>query len=217
MFVLQIIVMDSVKAKDQQYFPTYHLSDEACEVALKEYDLAASTLATEERILNMSTSVLVGLIGVAAAFYKDNSKSFHDVLHNSLGTPGFFAFGIVFILVTLAAASYFADTRRSVVLAGRKIVILRRMLGLNYGHVELVLPNRRIEGANEPYHLKMFHGWITPKAIPLYCISVTSGVIVWLFFPLIDFGGPRNQITHWHIGRHSYHSSDHNLRNIENH
>lgn len=176
--------MDEVKARDQQYFPTYHLSDEAADVALKEYELAASTLAAEQRVLNMSTSFLVGLIGIAAAFYKDNSSEVEKVLKSGLqGSSSLIALALMFALVTLAATSYFADTRRSVVLASRKIVILRRMLGLSYGQIELVLPKRRIEGANEPYHIPMFHGWLSAKAVPIYCLSVTSSVLVWLLLP----------------------------------
>lgn len=176
--------MDEVKARDQQYFPTYHLSEEATDVALKEYELAASTLAAEQKILNMSTSFLVGLIGIAAAFYKDNSPEIEKALESGLqNSSGSLALALMFALVTLAATSYFADTRHSVVLASRKIVILRRMLGLSYGQIELVLPNRRIEGANEPYHIPMFHGWLSAKAVPIYCLSITSAVLVWLFIP----------------------------------
>lgn len=176
--------MDEIKARDQQYFPTYHLSEEATDVALKEYELAASTLAAEQKVLNMSTSFLVGLIGIAAAFYKDNSSQVEKALEIGLqNSSGSLALALMFALVTLAATSYFADTRHSVVLAGRKIVILRRMLGLSYGQIELVLPNRRIEGANEPYHIPMFHGWLSAKAVPIYCLSITSAVLVWLFIP----------------------------------
>ncbi|MVB04056.1 penicillin-binding protein, partial [Agrobacterium vitis] len=182
-------MIETTRIKDQQYFPTYHLSKEATEVALKEYDLAASTLASEGKVLNMSTSVLLGFIGVAAAFYKDNAVRVEGALKNGIeSTHTLAAFVIVFVLLTLASTSYFADTRRSVVLSSRKIIILRRMLGLSYGHIELVLPNKRIEGANEPYHLRMFHGWISPKAVPVYCLSITSGVLVWLFFPKFQLG-----------------------------
>jgi penicillin-binding protein 1A len=32
---------------------------------------------------------------------------------------------------------YFADRQRAIVFSGRKIIILRRMLGLSYGRVQL--------------------------------------------------------------------------------
>lgn len=184
--------MGVIKEQDQQYFPTYHLSPEAADVALKEYELAASTLAADEKALSFSTSLLVGLIGIGAAFYKDNSKIVDDAIQNGIsGLSGFIASAILFSLITLSAATYFADTRKTAVLSSRKIVILRRMLGLSYGKVELVLPSRRIEGANEPYHLPMFHGWLSAKAVPILCISLSSGVFIWLFAPrnlLTDYG-----------------------------
>lgn len=184
--------MGKIKEEGQQYYPTYNLSPEAADVALKEYELAASTLAADEKVLSFSTSLLVGIIGIGAAFYKDNTKLVDEAFQNGISNlSGFTASAILFSLITLSAATYFADTRKTAVLASRKIVILRRMLGLSYGKIELVLPSRRIEGANEPYHLPMFHGWLSPKAVPIFCISIASGVFVWLFTPrnlLNDYG-----------------------------
>lgn len=184
--------MDEITKRDQQYFPTYHLSDDAKEVATKEYELAAATLASEEKILALSTSILVGIIGVASAFFNDKPKEIAEAVTNGFGVnSASIALIIMFVVITLSAASYFADTRKSVVFASRKIIILRRMLGVSYGAVELVLPNNRLEGANEPYHIRMFHGWLSPKAIPAYCIAIPSGVLVWLLFPFLDVPTPQ--------------------------
>ncbi|MGV1871005.1 biosynthetic peptidoglycan transglycosylase [Agrobacterium rosae] len=190
--------MDEVKLRDQQYFPTYHLSPEAVEVSLREYELAGSTLAAEEKVLNLSTSLLVGIIGVAFAFYKDNSAAISGAINDTINhTSALFATAAMFALITFATTSYFADTRKSVVFAGRKLIILRRMMGLSYGSIELVLPSRRIEGANEPYHLAMFHGWLSAKAIAIHCICISSSIIVWIFSPILlsQFDGTKQIST----------------------
>lgn len=179
--------LDDIKMQDQLYFPSYHLSADATEVAVKEYELSASTLAAEEKILNISTSLLVGLIGVAAAFLNGRPDDIIESVKAGLKTPsasvGFIS---IFLLITVSLASYFADARRSVVNASRKIIILRRMLGLSYGNIELVLPSNRLEGANEPYHIRMFHSWISPKSIPIYCVSISSAVVLYLVYPSLS-------------------------------
>lgn len=185
------MVLDDIKIQDQLYFPTYHLSHDANEVAVKEYELSASTLAAEEKILNMSTSLLVGLIGVVAAFLNSGPDTIEKYVKIGLNTPSAsLAFLVIFLLITVSLASYFADARRSVVNASRKIIILRRMLGLSYGGIELVLPSNRLDGANEPYHIRMFHGWLSPKSIPIYCVSISSAVVLYLVSPSLSVHFP---------------------------
>lgn len=179
------MAIDPTHLADQQYFPTYNLPKDAEEVALREYDLSVATVASEERVLNLSTSALVAIIGIATAALNENPKALIEAVSNGLERKSTIALGIMISLITIALTLYFADTRKSVVYASRKIIILRRMLGLSYGRIELILPNRRLEGANEPYHIRMFHGWCSTKATPLYCICCASGVLVWLAAPAV--------------------------------
>lgn len=173
--------MDEVHYNDQQYFPTYNLSSKAEEVALREYELSGNTLNIEEKSLNVATSFLLGLVGFLAAFVNGNVeklKKLPDLIFDSYESASIF-FLMIFI-INLSAVSYFAEARKSVVQAGRKIIVLRRMLGLSYGSIEAVLPSNRLEGANEPYHLRVFHGWFSPKALPAYCIASSTGIIIWV-------------------------------------
>ncbi|MDR2311162.1 MAG: transglycosylase domain-containing protein [Brucellaceae bacterium] len=184
--------MNEIKTQGQQYFPTYDLSHDATQVAIKEYELSSATLAAEEKILTLSTSFLVAFIGVTLAFFNGKTKEFVDSYGKEINSPEILIlFLLVTSLLTFCMASYFADARRSVVNASRKIIILRRMLGLSYGAVELVLPSNRLEGANEPYHIKMFHGWRSPKAIPIYCIAFSTSIIFFLVYPWFSQHFPR--------------------------
>ena len=82
---------------------------------------------------------------------------------------------MTFTVITL---KYFADRQRSILFATRKVIILRRMLGLTYGSMQLILPNWRIEGADQPLSVKLFPGWFTYVAYPFYILSIMSSIVI---------------------------------------
>lgn len=82
---------------------------------------------------------------------------------------------MIFTVITL---KYFADRQRSILFATRKVIILRRMLGLTYGSMQLILPNWRIEGADQPLSVKLFPGWLTYVAYPFYILSIMSSIVI---------------------------------------
>ncbi|QSX42525.1 transglycosylase domain-containing protein [Shewanella cyperi] len=52
------------------------------------------------------------------------------------------------------------------------------MLGLSYGNIQLLLPNWRVEGADQPLALKLFPGWLTYAAYPFWIISIISSSVI---------------------------------------
>lgn len=61
------------------------------------------------------------------------------------------------------------------------------MLGISYGTLHLVLPHRRIEGADDPFAIRLFPGWGTYVAYPCYAIAgITSAVIFALLTYLVE-------------------------------
>jgi penicillin-binding protein 1A len=52
------------------------------------------------------------------------------------------------------------------------------MLGLTYGSIQLILPNWRIEGADQPLSVKLFPGWLTYVAYPFYILSIISSIVI---------------------------------------
>lgn len=165
----------------KQHFPTYHFKDR--DVALEEYKFATKTLEAEERVfLNAANfSVIVGaaLGSLALGSLEKLTVAFAPIV------PDVAILGLVFLLtINFAVLSlrYFADRQKAVVFAARKVIVLRRMLGMSYGSLQLVLPNWRIEGADEPFAVRLFPGWHTYVAYPCHAIAGIASVVV--FFVL---------------------------------
>jgi penicillin-binding protein 1A len=174
--------MDEAHIAAQQFFPTYSVSTEHKEIAIKEYEAAARTLEGEERIFASATGLAAFSVGflswLAAASYEEVVNKFSAFL-GLAHVVGLLVFAIV--VFSLLAIIYFSELQRSLVYAARKVIVLRRILGVNYGRVELVLPSRRIEGADDPFSISMFPGWGSYKCFPIYLITIVSAI----FFILI--------------------------------
>ncbi|MBY6033312.1 transglycosylase domain-containing protein [Marinobacter daepoensis] len=52
------------------------------------------------------------------------------------------------------------------------------MLGLSYGRVQLLLPNWRVEGADQPLAVRLFPGWFTYAAYPFWIVSIISTSVI---------------------------------------
>lgn len=161
----------------QQYFPTYRFSDP--EVALRDFEAALRSYESEERVfLNAVQITLVVGAGLGSLLL-----SGIDSVVLKLGEI-FPPLAVVAHLTVLACIfsyttlRYFAERQKAIVFAARKVIVLRRMLGLSYGTQQLVLPNWRIEGADEPFVVRMFPGWNTYVAYPFWILGGFSFTIV---------------------------------------
>lgn len=160
----------------KQHFPTYHFKER--DVALEEYKFATKILEAEERVFLNAANLSV-IVGAALASFALGS------LEKLVATfaPIISEIATLVLLIVLsggfAALSlrYFADRQKAVVFAARKVIVLRRMLGMNYGSLQLVLPNWRIEGADEPFAIRLFPGWNTYVMYPCYVIAGISSVV----------------------------------------
>lgn len=179
----------------RQHFPTYNFKDR--DIAIEEYKTASKILEAEERIfLNASNIAIIasaGLGSLAVGSLDKLTMQFANVL-----PLNFILAVLVFITAGFSwvALRYFADRQRAIVFAARKVIVLRRMLGLSYGSIQLVLPNWRIEGADEPFAVRLFPGWNTYVTYPYYAISgISSVVLLFLFASVVDHLESINQIT----------------------
>jgi penicillin-binding protein 1A len=76
------------------------------------------------------------------------------------------------------------------------------MLGLSYGTQQLVLPNWRVEGADEPFVVRMFPGWNSHVLYPFWMLASFSFVVVTflassLFAALVQKGWIFLFAPHW--------------------
>lgn len=173
------LIEEDYKEGWKQHFPTYKFRDR--DIALEEYRVASKSLESEERVfINASNITLVSSAALGSLLIgsSDNLLSvFSGIIPSIVISILLMTFVICFSYISL---KYFSDRQRALTFAGRKVIILRRMLGLSYGEIQLLLPNWRVEGADQPLALKLFPGWLTYVAYPFWIVSLISTSV--LFF-----------------------------------
>lgn len=161
----------------KQHFPTYSFKNR--DIALEEYKTAAKSLESEERVfLNASNIAVIagaGLGSLAVGALDPLTKAFSAVIPPEATLATLLLLTGAFAIVTVR---YFADRQKAVVFAARKLIVLRRMLGLSYGRLQLVLPNWRVEGADEPFAVRLFPGWNTYVTYPFYLVAGISSFVI---------------------------------------
>jgi penicillin-binding protein 1A len=167
----------------QQYFPTYKLDPKRTDIGLREYDLAAKALEADQRSLTAAAGVALFSGGVAATVFGSSTASTSlGTFVSGAGFTGLIVLSSLFLVISLLLTHYFARLQRSATHAARKIVVLRRLLGLDYGTIETVLPADTLDGANEPFAIRMFPGWRSLQAIPQLAVALLSGVAQAILF-----------------------------------
>lgn len=171
------MIEEGYKQGWRQHFPTYHFNER--DIALEEYKVAAKNLESEERVfLNASNVTLVSSAALGSLLVGSSSQLI-NVFSGII--PSYIISLILLSIITgfsFISLKYFSDRQRVIVFSGRKVIILRRMLGLSYGNIQLLLPNWRIEGADQPLALRLFPGWLTYAAYPFWIISIISSSVV---------------------------------------
>ena len=171
------LIEEDYKQGWKQHFPTYHFHNR--DIALEEYKVSAKNLESEERVfLNASNVTLVSSAALGSLLVGSSSRLisvFDGILPAYVISLILISIIISFSFISL---KYFSDRQRAIVFAGRKVIILRRMLGLSYGQVQLLLPNWRVEGADQPLALRLFPGWLTYAAYPFWIITIISSSVV---------------------------------------
>lgn len=171
------MIEEDYKKGWRQHFPTYHFDDR--DIALEEYKVAAKNLESEERVfLNASNVTLVSSAALGSLLVGSSDKLI--TVFSGIIPPYIILLILLSVIIGFSYISlkYFSDRQRAIVFAGRKVIILRRMLGLSYGNIQLLLPNWRVEGADQPLALKLFTGWLTYAAYPFWIVSIISSSVV---------------------------------------
>lgn len=166
----------------QQYYPTYNFGER--DILLKEYEAASNNVLSQEKLFTNAAQLLIvaaTLVGSSFAVYAQSKPNVSDFL-----TPQTVILGLVLLMsVTWLTLRYFADRQKSIIFDSRKIVVLRRMLGLDYGTQQMVLPNWRIEGASNPFAIRLFQGWLSYAAYPFWILLLSSVTGLLYLFPYL--------------------------------
>src|SRR4030042_6931125 len=172
----------------KQHSPTYSFAKR--DLSVEEYKTAAKSLEAEERVFLNALSIAALAAAALGSLAVGSLKQLTDRFLGIVPAP--FALLVFLTLVcgfSWVGLRYFADRQKAIAYASRKVIVLRRMLGLSYGTLQLVLPNWRIEGADEPFAVRLFPGWNTYVTYPYYAMAgISSAVLFFLLASLVAHG-----------------------------
>jgi len=178
--------MLETEANWQQHFPTYCFLER--DIVLREYESAAKALEAEERLFLHSSNVTLVVAAGVGSLAIGSIDRLYETTANFIPSGGVFLTLLTMVVgFSLISLRYFADRQKATLFAKRKVVVLRRMLGLSYGSLQLVLPNWRVEGADEPFAIRLFPGWTSYVAYPFWIVAIFSWAV--LFFLCAHFLG----------------------------
>ena len=160
----------------ERYFPSYSIQRD---IGIAEYNSADAHLRAENQAVKWATSITVLLSGVAGfSVFEPTALNDTFFLLKPTSDIGHLYLLIVVLLISFALIIHLADLAKSRSFAERKVIVLRRMLGVSYGENSLVLPNWRIEGADNPFAVKIFRGYLDHRIFPLYVILAFGSLTV---------------------------------------
>lgn len=162
------------------YYPLSKIDEKYRDIALLELETAHSLSSNQSKIYTHFANVLIGLATLILTVSL-NSEKFS--LNNYLTENNLFIFTIFLFLVGIIILRYFSDLQKEITINARKVVTLRTMLGLDYSSVQLTLPRERIEGATNPFNIKLFNGWSKFQSAPVFILII----LVSLFWTLIFY------------------------------
>ncbi len=167
--------MDS---KAEQYYPTYTFKPENRDVVLLEFEEAQKIANGQTKVYGQVTNILLAVVTVLIPLFfnqdKESNQTFNFIKENAL------FFSTIIFLFGALLLRYFVDLQKQITINGRKVVTLRTMLGLDYGHIHLTLPNWRVEGATNPFAIKYFNGWLMFQSMPFWVLTIGVNAIWWL-------------------------------------
>ena len=167
--------MDS---KAEQYYPTYTFKPENRDVVLLEFEEAQKIANGQTKVYGQVTNILLAVVTILIPLFfnqdKETNQTFNFVKENAL------FFSTIIFLFGALLLRYFVDLQKQITINGRKAVTLRTMLGLDYGHIHLTLPNWRVEGATNPFAIKYFNGWLMFQSMPFWVLTIGVNAIWWL-------------------------------------
>ncbi len=150
----------------------YPLSEVACDkrdVALIELQNAQSLSNNQTKIYSQFANILIASSTLIISIFLNSEKLNIDGLFNQ---NNLLLFSIFLIIIGILILRYFVDLQKEITINARKVIILRKMLGLNYSSIQLTLPKDRIEGATNPFKIKFFNGWFKFQTTPFWIIII---------------------------------------------
>lgn len=153
----------------EQYYPTYKFQEDKRDILLIEFTEAQSLANSQTKTYGQLANITLAIITIAIPVLINQDKTSNSP--NILEKNGYLITFLVYIF-GLIILRYFVDLQKQITINARKVVTLRTMLGLDYGNIQLTLPNWRVEGASSPFAIKYFNGWFNFTTTPFWLISI---------------------------------------------
>jgi len=183
--------------KFQQYYPTYNYNER--DIVLSEFEEAQKIANTQSKLYGQLASFLLAFTTVGVTILLKTSEESTNTILN-LAQENIILLNIFLGLIALVLLRYFIELQRTIVINSRKVITLRRMLGLDYGNLQLTIPNWRVEGATNPFVVKLFPGWFRFGSSPFWIIILTLNVIWYFSFTTAQSNIIQNYWYVWNIG-----------------
>ncbi len=174
--------------RTQQYYPTYKFKNR--DVVLSEFEEAQKIANTQNRLYHQLANLLLAFITFTFSWFIGNSGENNQVQNffsKDASSLSLIIFFLAVISISYFILRYFIEVQKTIVLNSRKVITLRRMLGLDYGRLQLTLPNRRVEGASDPFEIKLFPNLLDFKSSPFWIISITNIIIFYMTLDASNF------------------------------
>lgn len=155
----------------QQYFPTYRFNESKNrDIALEEYKACCKILESEEKIFDNLVKYIIAFGTILISLITGlNDKIF--ILFKNYESIYWTILVLVFLFF-LFMTKNFADKQKNIVFAKRKIVMLRRMLGIDYGTQEFLFKKGMLEGASMPFSIKLDFSYLFLPILTLNAVSI---------------------------------------------
>lgn len=160
----------------KQFFPTFNIRKRG--VLFEEYRASIENIKASEQSFSFFANLAVVLVTASGSLLFAQSKDGGSLALLIDNVWLSLAILISMFFFTCLTASYIGNKIRSLLFEERKVVVLRVILGLDYGSQQLVLPIDRIEGATNPFKIKffpsLFCSFFYPFWVFLLFFAVTS-------------------------------------------
>src|SRR5699024_5712025 len=114
----------------QQYYPTYNYKKR--DVVLSEFEEAQKIANTQSKLYGQLANILIAFVTIGITLLlKTSEKSTNQAI--LIIKDNVIIFNVFFGIIGLVILRYFIELQRSIVINSRKVITLRRMLGLEYG------------------------------------------------------------------------------------
>ena len=150
-----------------------------------EFEEAQRIANTQSKLYGQLANFLIAFVTVGITVLLKTSDSSNTgallILKDSI-----LLFDIFLAIIILVILRYFIELQRTIVINSRKVITLRRMLGLDYGHLQLTIPNWRVEGATNPFVIKLFPGWFKFGSSPFWTTILALNILWFLSISSIE-------------------------------